>query len=179
MGGFFKEKRMGDEFGSLSTRANNCLKNANIRTVKDLEKYTIGELRRRRNIGKKAMSEIIEFAQENGIYMKSTPKLSKEFADYIEEKKLTYETKNISFWHAFQEYYKIHDRHEYYELRKPVQGFLISKNMLNRVEFNNSAGYDFIDDKYGFRSGTMLYFNNRILATEFFDIANIYQKENS
>jgi DNA-directed RNA polymerase subunit alpha len=42
----------------LSVRSNNCLKNANIRTVAELVQKTEGELLRTRNFGKKSLNEI-------------------------------------------------------------------------------------------------------------------------
>ncbi len=51
----------------LSVRSNNCLKNANIRTIGDLTKTTEAELAKTRNFGKKSLLEIKERLKERNL----------------------------------------------------------------------------------------------------------------
>jgi len=48
----------------LTVRSSNCLKNANIRTIKDLTRMTEDELAKTRNFGKKSLSEIKDKLKE-------------------------------------------------------------------------------------------------------------------
>ena len=48
----------------LTVRSSNCLKNANIRTIRDLTKMTEEEIAKTRNFGKKSLSEIKEKLKE-------------------------------------------------------------------------------------------------------------------
>ncbi len=51
----------------LSVRSNNCLKNANIRTIGDLTKTTEAELAKTRNFGKKSLLEIKEKLKDRNL----------------------------------------------------------------------------------------------------------------
>jgi len=48
----------------LTVRSSNCLKNANIRTIRDLTKMTEEEIAKTRNFGKKSLSEIKDKLKE-------------------------------------------------------------------------------------------------------------------
>ena len=48
----------------LTVRSSNCLKNANIRTIKDLTKMTEDEIAKTRNFGKKSLTEIKDKLKE-------------------------------------------------------------------------------------------------------------------
>lgn len=56
----------------LSVRSSNCLKNANIRTLKDLTRKTEEDLARTRNFGKKSLQEIKEKLKEWGLSLAMT-----------------------------------------------------------------------------------------------------------
>ncbi len=56
----------------LSVRSNNCLKNANIRTIGDLTKTTEAELAKTRNFGKKSLLEIKERLKERNLTLGMT-----------------------------------------------------------------------------------------------------------
>ena len=51
----------------LSVRSNNCLKNANIRTVGELVAKTEGELLKAKNFGRKSLNEIKEVLADSGL----------------------------------------------------------------------------------------------------------------
>src|SRR5574342_713656 len=55
-----------DDFG-LSVRSLNSLKNSNIRTLKDLVEFTEDDLLKVKNVGEKALSEIAELLQREGL----------------------------------------------------------------------------------------------------------------
>ena len=54
----------------LTVRASNCLKNRNIKTVYELTQYTLAELAKARNIGKKSLDEIESKLAEIGLMLK-------------------------------------------------------------------------------------------------------------
>lgn len=56
----------------LSVRSSNCLKNASIRTLKDLTRKTEEDLARTRNFGKKSLQEIKEKLKEWGLSLAMT-----------------------------------------------------------------------------------------------------------
>ncbi|KAI4800882.1 hypothetical protein KUCAC02_007000 [Chaenocephalus aceratus] len=56
----------------LSVRSSNCLKNASIRTLKDLTRKTEDDLARTRNFGKKSLQEIKEKLKEWGLGLSMT-----------------------------------------------------------------------------------------------------------
>jgi DNA-directed RNA polymerase subunit alpha len=51
----------------LSVRSNNCLKNANIRTIGELVQKTDAEMLKTRNFGKKSLNEIKAILLEMGL----------------------------------------------------------------------------------------------------------------
>ena len=51
----------------LSVRSNNCLKNANIRTIGELVQKTEAEMLKTRNFGKKSLNEIKAILTEMGL----------------------------------------------------------------------------------------------------------------
>lgn len=51
----------------LSVRAANCLKNANIKTIRDLVQKTENEMLKTKNFGKKSLNEIKEILLEMGL----------------------------------------------------------------------------------------------------------------
>jgi len=53
----------------LSVRSNNCLKNANIRSVSELVQKTEADLLKTRNFGKKSLNEIKAILSEMGLYL--------------------------------------------------------------------------------------------------------------
>jgi DNA-directed RNA polymerase subunit alpha len=55
-----------DDFG-LSVRSLNSLKNSNIRTLKDLVEFSEDDLLKVKNVGEKALSEIAELLQREGL----------------------------------------------------------------------------------------------------------------
>jgi DNA-directed RNA polymerase subunit alpha len=55
-----------DDFG-LSVRSLNSLKNSNIRTLKDLVEFTEEDLLKVKNVGEKALSEIADLLQREGL----------------------------------------------------------------------------------------------------------------
>ncbi|HET7425094.1 MAG TPA: DNA-directed RNA polymerase subunit alpha C-terminal domain-containing protein, partial [Gemmatimonadales bacterium] len=55
-----------DDFG-LSVRSLNSLKNSNIRTLKDLVEFTEDDLLKVKNVGEKALTEIAELLQREGL----------------------------------------------------------------------------------------------------------------
>ena len=55
-----------DDFG-LSVRSLNSLKNSNIRTLKDLVEFSEDDLLKVKNVGEKALSEIGELLQREGL----------------------------------------------------------------------------------------------------------------
>src|SRR5687767_9780614 len=55
-----------DDFG-LSVRSLNSLKNSNIRTLKDLVEFSEDDLLKVKNVGEKALSEIAELLQKEGL----------------------------------------------------------------------------------------------------------------
>lgn len=59
-------ERMIDDFG-LSVRSLNSLKNSNIRTLRDLVEFTQDELLKVKNVGEKAVQEIAELLQREGL----------------------------------------------------------------------------------------------------------------
>jgi DNA-directed RNA polymerase subunit alpha len=58
--------RLIDDFG-LSVRSLNSLKNSNIRTIRDLVAFTEDELLKVKNVGEKALAEIRELLQREGL----------------------------------------------------------------------------------------------------------------
>jgi DNA-directed RNA polymerase subunit alpha len=58
--------RPNDDFG-LSVRSLNSLKNSNIRTLKDLVEFSEDDLLKVKNVGEKALSEIAELLQREGL----------------------------------------------------------------------------------------------------------------
>ncbi len=58
--------RLIDDFG-LSVRSLNSLKNSNIRTLKDLVEFTQEDLLKVKNVGEKALQEIAELLQREGL----------------------------------------------------------------------------------------------------------------
>jgi DNA-directed RNA polymerase subunit alpha len=58
--------RLIDDFG-LSVRSLNSLKNSNIRTLKDLVEFSEEDLLKVKNVGEKALSEIAELLQREGL----------------------------------------------------------------------------------------------------------------
>ena len=54
----------------LSVRTYNCLKNARIRTVRELVGKTESELLRSKNFGRKSLNEIKEILAENGLRLR-------------------------------------------------------------------------------------------------------------
>src|SRR5439155_7136298 len=68
-GGANLRQRLGrpiDDFG-LSVRSLNSLKNSNIRTLKDLVEFSEDDLLKVKNVGEKALSEIAELLQREGL----------------------------------------------------------------------------------------------------------------
>jgi DNA-directed RNA polymerase subunit alpha len=55
-----------DDFG-LSVRSLNSLKNSNIRTLRDLVEFSEDDLLKVKNVGEKALSEIAELLQREGL----------------------------------------------------------------------------------------------------------------
>ena len=55
-----------DDLG-LSVRSLNSLKNSNIRTLQDLIAYSEDDLLKVKNVGEKAVSEIVELLQKEGL----------------------------------------------------------------------------------------------------------------
>jgi DNA-directed RNA polymerase subunit alpha len=55
-----------DDFG-LSVRSLNSLKNSNIRILKDLVEFSEDDLLKVKNVGEKALSEIAELLQREGL----------------------------------------------------------------------------------------------------------------
>ena len=51
----------------LSVRSYNCLKNANIRTIRELVQKTEGEMLKTKNFGRKSLNEIKEILQSMGL----------------------------------------------------------------------------------------------------------------
>ncbi|MCI0656744.1 MAG: DNA-directed RNA polymerase subunit alpha, partial [Acidobacteria bacterium] len=51
----------------LSVRSYNCLKNAEIRTIRDLVQRTEAEMLRTKNFGRKSLNEIKEILAEMGL----------------------------------------------------------------------------------------------------------------
>ena len=51
----------------LSVRSYNCLKNANIRTIRELVQKTEGEMLKTKNFGRKSLNEIKEILQTMGL----------------------------------------------------------------------------------------------------------------
>jgi DNA-directed RNA polymerase subunit alpha len=51
----------------LSVRSYNCLKNANIRTIRELEQKTEGEMLKTKNFGRKSLNEIKEILHSMGL----------------------------------------------------------------------------------------------------------------
>nr|HPK72868.1 DNA-directed RNA polymerase subunit alpha C-terminal domain-containing protein [Vicinamibacterales bacterium] len=51
----------------LSVRSYNCLKNANIRTIRELVQRTEGEMLKTKNFGRKSLNEIKEILQGMGL----------------------------------------------------------------------------------------------------------------
>ena len=58
--------RLIDDFG-LSVRSLNSLKNSNIRTIRDLVAFTEDELLKVKNVGEKALAEIRELLEREGL----------------------------------------------------------------------------------------------------------------
>ena len=70
-GGTVEElKSMSVDELELTVRASNCLKNRNIKTVYELTQYTLAELAKARNIGKKSLDEIESKLAEVGLMLK-------------------------------------------------------------------------------------------------------------
>jgi DNA-directed RNA polymerase subunit alpha len=53
----------------LTVRSYNCLKNANIRTLRDLVTKTEEQLLRTKNFGRKSLAEITEVLAEMGLHL--------------------------------------------------------------------------------------------------------------
>jgi DNA-directed RNA polymerase subunit alpha len=51
----------------LSVRSYNCLKNANIRTIRELVQKTEGEMLKTKNFGRKSLNEIKDILQTMGL----------------------------------------------------------------------------------------------------------------
>ena len=51
----------------LSVRSYNCLKNANIRTLRELVEKTEGEMLKTKNFGRKSLNEIKDILQTMGL----------------------------------------------------------------------------------------------------------------
>ena len=67
MGGLRQKlARLIDDLG-LSVRSLNSLKNSNIRTLKDLVEFSEEDLLKVKNVGEKAVSEIAEVLQREGL----------------------------------------------------------------------------------------------------------------
>ena len=70
----------------LSVRASNCLKNANVSTIRDLTMMTEDEISKTRNVGKKSLQEIQEKLAERNLslgmtdysHLKNSIKLSRQ-----------------------------------------------------------------------------------------------------